>query len=90
MIDGPVVVPGDVLVRGVVGGRGTIYAERNIHFVGSVTYQKAPLYVGLERDTTTGRLRQLNTINGPASNLGAVCSNGTYVAPGAPIPPGCP
>ena len=76
VIDGPVVVPGDVLVRGVVGGRGTIYAERNIHFVGSVTYQKAPLYVGLERDTTTGRLRQLNTIHGPASTWGRSAATG--------------
>ncbi|MHC4860920.1 MAG: hypothetical protein ACYTDY_12615, partial [Planctomycetota bacterium] len=38
VINGPVVVENDVVIRGVVKGRGTIYAGRNVHIVGNLTY----------------------------------------------------
>lgn len=42
MINGPVVVNSDVIIKGVVQGQGTIYAGRNIHVVGDVTYKNGP------------------------------------------------
>ena len=91
VIDGPVVIPGDVIIRGVIQGRGTIYAGRNVHVVGSVTYATGtgPSWPAIERDTQTGQLRQLNITSGPGSNLGIVCGDGTYVAPGGTPPVGC-
>jgi len=41
-IDGPVYFPGDVVIRGVVRGQGTIYAGRNIHIVGDIVYENPP------------------------------------------------
>jgi len=41
-IDGPVYFPGDVVIRGFVKGKGTIYAGRNIHIVGDITYKNPP------------------------------------------------
>ena len=42
IINGPVVVNGDVIIKGTVSGQGVIYAGRNIHIVGNVTYKTAP------------------------------------------------
>jgi hypothetical protein len=42
IIDGPVVVDGDVIIKGTVSGQGAIYAGRNIHIVGNVTYKSSP------------------------------------------------
>ena len=41
-INGPVVFPGDVLIRGYVTGRGTIYSGRNIHIIGDIVYKDPP------------------------------------------------
>ncbi len=43
-IDGPVVFESDVLIRGVVSGRGTIYSGRNIHVIGDITYKNPPYW----------------------------------------------
>lgn len=42
IVDGPVVVSGDVIIKGTVTGQGAIYAGRNIHIVGNVTYKNPP------------------------------------------------
>ena len=42
IINGPVVINGDVIIKGTVSGQGVIYAGRNIHIVGNVTYKAAP------------------------------------------------
>ncbi len=42
VVNGPVVVPGDVIIKGVVHGQGTIYAGRNIHIIGDITYKDPP------------------------------------------------
>jgi hypothetical protein len=42
VIDGPVVVMNDVVLKGVVSGRGTIYAGRNVHVVGDLFYANPP------------------------------------------------
>lgn len=89
VIDGPVIIPSDVILAGNVSGRGTLYAERNIHILGSVIYTKLPAWARIERSATTGQLRQTGVATGPASNLGTVCSNGAYIPPGGVIPSGC-
>jgi len=42
VLDGPVVVTDDVVLRGYVTGRGTIYAGRNIHVIGDLIYLNPP------------------------------------------------
>ncbi len=44
-IDGPVVVSGDVLIRGKVRGQGTIYSGRNTHILGDLIYVNPPAWV---------------------------------------------
>lgn len=41
-ISGPVVIDGDVIIKGTVKGQGTIYAGRNIHIIGDITYSSVP------------------------------------------------
>lgn len=41
-IDGPVVIRGDVAIKGYITGQGTIYAGRNIHIAGELTYVDPP------------------------------------------------
>lgn len=84
MINGPVVIPGDTIIKGVVRGQGTIYAGRNLHIVGDVTYQQPPAWDSLERNAGgNGRIRRRG--GGPV--LGAVCTDGTYKpGPGASCP----
>lgn len=43
-INGPVVFASDVIIAGVVTGQGTIYAGRNIHIVGDLTYRNPPTW----------------------------------------------
>lgn len=94
-IGGPVVIPGDVIIRGVVKGRGTIYSGRNVHVVGNVTPVTPPEYPALERNATTGVVREYNATNldKPESNLGVVCSGaghvGEYYPPAATPPSDC-
>lgn len=42
VIEGAVVVKGDVIIRGRVTGQGTIYAGRNVHIVGDLSYVRPP------------------------------------------------
>ncbi|MFH1759680.1 MAG: hypothetical protein ABIA63_01140 [bacterium] len=42
VINGPVVVTEDVIIKGVVEGQGSIYTGRNIHVIGDVTYKNPP------------------------------------------------
>lgn len=44
ILDGPVVVNNDVVLRGVIKGRGTIYAGRNVHVIGDLTYADPPVW----------------------------------------------
>lgn len=41
-INGPVVINKDVVIKGVVTGQGTIYAGRNVHIVGDLSYKNGP------------------------------------------------
>lgn len=41
-ISGPIVVRGNVVMQGLVEGRGTLYAGRNVYVAGSVQYKNGP------------------------------------------------
>ncbi len=41
-ISGPVVVDSDVIIKGYVKGKGTIYSGRNVHIIGDIKYVNAP------------------------------------------------
>jgi hypothetical protein len=43
-VDGPVVVTEDLIIKGVVKGRGSIYAGRNVHIAGDTRYETAPAW----------------------------------------------
>ena len=91
-LNGPVVVPGDVIIKGIVSGVGTIYTGRNVHVVGETKYQDPPHWRRLERNQVTGRIARKGRGRKPykpESNLGTVCNNGTYHGPAASVPPTC-
>ena len=91
-LNGPVVVPGDVIIRGYVSGQGTIYAGRNMHIIGLVGYTQPPSWPRIERNQVTGRVAQVGYGPypwNPKANLGTVCNSGAYYAPGANVPSGC-
>ena len=46
LIHGPVTITGDLVIKGVVQGQGCLYAGRNIHMVGDITYSQAPNFSG--------------------------------------------
>lgn len=50
VIDGPVVVERDVVISGYVTGQGTIYAGRNIHILGDITYVNPPVWEKPDND----------------------------------------
>ena len=78
-IDGPVVIHNDVIIKGTVKGRGTIYASRNVHIVGPVTYQDPPSWPAATRTAATG---QIKTSDG--TPLGYVCNDGSTPATACP------
>ena len=81
VIDGPIVVPGDVIIRGMVTGWGSIFAGRNIHIVGSVDspWERQPRNTAIERNQKTGQIRNFNgECNSPGAVLGWICQNGDY------------
>lgn len=45
-IHGPVTVMGDIAIKGVVAGQGTLYSGRNVHVIGDVTYADPPSFAG--------------------------------------------
>jgi hypothetical protein len=51
-ISGAVVVKSDLIIRGYVTGQGTIYAGRNIHIVGGITYLNPPSWPNPDSNPT--------------------------------------
>ena len=45
-VNGPVIIPSDVIISGYVKGQGTIYSGRNIHIVGNIQYVNPPSWSG--------------------------------------------
>ena len=46
VLNGPVIIPSDVIISGYVTGQGTIYSGRNIHIVGNIQYLNPPTWSG--------------------------------------------
>ena len=46
VVNGPVVVESDVIIKGYVKGQGTIYSGRNVHIVGNIQYVNPPSWSG--------------------------------------------
>ncbi len=53
VINGPVVVDSDVIIKGYVKGQGTIYSGRNIHVVGDIKYVNPPSWGHTDDDDET-------------------------------------
>jgi hypothetical protein len=48
LLDKDVYIDGDVIIKGVVRGRGAIYAGRNLYVAGDITYQNPPDPIGFD------------------------------------------
>ena len=46
VVNGPVIVASDVIIKGYVKGQGTIYSGRNVHIVGNIQYVNPPSWSG--------------------------------------------
>ena len=44
VVEGPVVVDSDVIIKGYVKGQGTIYSGRNVHIIGDIKYVNPPVW----------------------------------------------
>lgn len=73
VIDGSVIVPGDVVIKGTISGQGVIYAGRNIHIVGNVTYRNAPSWPKPDANPAT-TVRQ-----NASADLVGLCAKGNIV-----------
>ncbi len=73
-LDGPVVIPGDVIIKGKVQGRGVLYVGRNTHVVGDINYADGPSWPKVERNKDTGQIYDDTNYQ----SLGVVCNDGTF------------
>lgn len=67
VLDKDIYVSGDVVIKGVVRGRGAIYAGRNLYIAGNVTYQNPPSKPGqgiCTGVTNPDQCARLNIANG--------------------------
>lgn len=67
VLDKDIYVSGDVVIRGVVRGRGAIYTGRNLYIAGNVTYQNPPSKPGqgiCTGVTDPNQCARLNIANG--------------------------
>ncbi len=67
VLDKDIYVSGDVVIKGVVRGRGAIYAGRNLYIAGNVTYQNPPSKPGqgiCTGVTDPNQCARLNIANG--------------------------
>ena len=53
VINGPVVIEKDLIIKGVISGQGTIYAGRNIHVLANVRYKDPPSWPKPDEDPYT-------------------------------------
>lgn len=60
-IHGPVTITQDCVIKGVVQGQGTIYTGRNVHVVGSITYDTPPDFRG-NNATTIEQVNEKKTM----------------------------
>lgn len=70
-IHGPVTVTGDIVIKGVFTGQGTLYAGRNVHIVGNVQYAQGPNFSG-------NNLELIDKAN-EKKDLLALCARGSII-----------
>ena len=58
-INGPVIIPNDVIIKGYVKGQGTIYSGRNIHIVGDIIYKNPPQWNNRSTSGTNNKNKDL-------------------------------
>ena len=73
VINGPVVIDKDVIIKGKVQGQGTIYAGRNTHILDDIIYVDPPSWPKPDADPT-----QTNQTNATKDFLGLV-SRGNFI-----------
>ena len=89
-INGPVIIPSDVIIRGYVKGQGTIYSGRNIHIVGDIKYVNPPSWSNRSTENTDNKNKDMvglmakgNIVLGDytswASDLYNIMTSTTYV-----------
>lgn len=87
-ISGPVVVDGDVIIKGKVSGRGVIYAGRNIHIVGNITYTDPPSWPKPDKNPTqTAKKNESKDLLGLAAKGNIVIGNYTDSSWGNAVKP---
>ena len=75
-INGPVVIDGDLIIKGYVTGQGTIYAGRNVHVIGDIKYKNEPTWT----HTRTGSAAETEqTANEQRDMLGIVAKGNIVV-----------
>ena len=58
-VNGPVIIPNDVIISGYVKGQGTIYSGRNIHIVGNIQYVNPPSWSGKSTSGTSNATKDM-------------------------------
>ena len=59
VINGPVIIPSDVIIKGYVTGQGSIYSGRNIHIVGDIKYKNPPQWANKSTSNTSNSSKDM-------------------------------
>ncbi len=78
IVNGPVVVDSDVIIKGYVQGQGTIYSGRNIHIVGNIKYVNPPEWKNKESDADNSTKDMLGLMAKGNIVLGDCTSSGWF------------
>ncbi|MBO7684458.1 MAG: hypothetical protein J6T51_07010 [Kiritimatiellae bacterium] len=85
VVNGPVVVESDVIIKGYVTGQGTIYSGRNVHIVGDITYVNPPSWTGKRANSSNsakdmlGLMAKGNIVMGDYTDSSWLSSIRTYL-----------
>ena len=92
VIDGPVVIEKDVILRGYITGQGTIYSGRNTHVIGDLVYYDPPCWTKPDEDPETtaavnagkdmvGLMSKGNVVLGDYTQGGWLSTTNRYLRP---------
>jgi len=85
VVNGPVVVESDVIIKGYVKGQGTIYSGRNVHIVGNIQYVNPPSWSGKQANANNstkdmlGLMAKGNIVMGDYTDANWLSSIRTYL-----------
>ncbi len=83
-IHGPVTFTQDVLIKGTVSGRGTLYSGRNVHIVGSIIYKNKPDFRGTNQ-TTIDRANEKDDLVALAARGSVIMGDTTSFTNSSPL-----